>query len=74
MDSIFEPDISDEVNVDPPWGSSGRDFTLGIVSLGSKFLLDVLNSTEIRNFDTLEKQATERPSDTGLLTVCNHTR
>lgn len=74
MDTVCEPDASDGVPFEAPWGHLGRDFTLGVVSLASKFLLNVLNSTDIHNGDTLQKQATERPPGVGLLTVCNHTR
>jgi monolysocardiolipin acyltransferase len=74
MDAICDIDLDDGVSVEPPWGAHGRDFTLGVVSFGSKFLLNILNSTEVRNGDSLYKHATERPTGVGLLTVCNHTR
>lgn len=74
MDAICEPDPFHGVPIDAPWGKLGRDFTLAFVSIGSKFVLNVLNTTRITNPERIEKAASERPPGTGLLTVCNHTR
>ncbi len=60
--------------VGPPWGSFGRDATLGVVSLGSKFLLQWLNTFTTTNVSILQDAVKERPAGQGLLTVCNHTR
>lgn len=73
MDAICEDPI-EGVPIDAPWGDLGRNFTLGLVSIGSKFVLNVLNTTKIYNVEGIEEIATNRPSGTGLLTVCNHTR
>ncbi len=74
MDAICEPDPIHGVPIDAPWGRLGRDLTLAFVSIGSKFVLNVLNTTRFTNVERIEKAATERPPGTGLLTVCNHTR
>ncbi|CAL8463510.1 g3044 [Coccomyxa elongata] len=73
MDAICEPDPIHGVPFDAPWGRLGRDLTLALVSIGSKFVLNVLNTTRFTNVERIEKAATERPPGTGLLTVCNHT-
>ena len=74
MDSIVESEHPQGVPVEPPWGSVGRDFTLGIVSLGSKFVLSWLNTYTTNNLAILQEAVRHRPDGTGLLTVCNHTR
>lgn len=74
MDAICETDPLEGVPTDAPWGHFGRNLTLGLVAIGSKFLLNVLNTTKINNQDRTERAVSERPSGTGLLTVCNHTR
>ncbi|CAK0739091.1 hypothetical protein CVIRNUC_001135 [Coccomyxa viridis] len=73
MDSAIESEHPQGVPVEPPWGSLGRDFTLGVVSLGSKLILRWLNTYNTTNLATLEEIVRHRPDGTGLLTVCNHT-
>ena len=74
MDTAVESEHLQGVPVKPPWGSLGRDFTLGVVSLGSKVILRWLNTYNTTNLATLEEAVRHRPDGTGLLTVCNHTR
>eukprot|EP00959_Pyramimonas_sp_CCMP1952_P022169 466179-Pyramimonas_sp.AAC.2 len=58
----------------PPFGiQCTRNFFMGLVALGSKFVFDVLNSTEIKNHDGYLKAAMSRPAGQGLITVANHT-
>jgi hypothetical protein len=74
MDTAVDIDIRDGVSIDSPWGDLGRDLALCLVSLGSKFLLTVLNRTSVVNGEALQQQVMHRPVGEGLLTVCNHTR
>lgn len=71
MDSLLD---FDQEYLGPPWGPYGRDLTLGIVSLASKFILQVLNSTKVLNQDTYTELVHNRPHGAGLLTISNHTR
>jgi hypothetical protein len=71
MDSLLD---FDQEYLDAPWGPYGRDLTLGIVSLASKFILQVLNSTKVLNHDTYKDLVHNRPEGLGLLTISNHTR
>ncbi|KAF6249537.1 hypothetical protein COO60DRAFT_950041 [Scenedesmus sp. NREL 46B-D3] len=70
MDSLLD---FDQEYLGPPWGPYGRDLTLGIVSLASKFILQVLNSTKVLNQDTYTELVHNRPHGAGLLTISNHT-
>lgn len=75
MDSLLEPeDRLREQYLRAPWGEVGRSATLGVVSLFSKFLLRVLNTTTIDNLDRFHREVLDRPEGLGLITVCNHTR
>lgn len=76
MDSIVDPpdDLIATEPCLPPWGPYGRDFTLGLVSLWSKFVLKVWNSTEVENKEDFLKQTMHRDEGQGLITVANHTR
>ena len=74
MDSAVDIDYHDGVPIDSPWGDIGRDLALCLVSLGSKFLLNLLNSTTVVHAEGLEQQVRDRSPGIGLLTVCNHTR
>ena len=74
MDSVVDIDHQDDFPVDSPWGDVGRDLALCLVSLTSKFLLSVLNTTTVVNGETLQREVMDRPAEVGLLTVCNHTR
>jgi hypothetical protein len=71
MDSLLD---FDQEYLGPPWGPYGRDVTLGIVSLASKFILQVLNRTKVLNHDTYKDLVRNRPQGVGLLTISNHTR
>lgn len=71
MDSTLEPE---EPITSPPWGEFGRVFTLAIVSLTGKFVLNWWNSTKISNQSTLLKLLQQRDKGLGLITVSNHTR
>lgn len=71
MDSLLEHD--DDI-LNPPWGSYGRDITLGIVSGVSKLLLTVLNKTIVDGLDRFRSYVMHRPPALGLLTYCNHAR
>lgn len=71
MDSTLEPE---EPIISPPWGEFGRVFTLAIVSLTGKFVLNWWNSTKISNHSTLLDLLYHRDKGLGLITVSNHTR
>jgi monolysocardiolipin acyltransferase len=74
MDSLLEPeDQLREKYLSPPWGDHGRSFTLGTVSLFSKFLLHVLNTTNVDNLPKFHDHVLNRPENIGLITVSNHT-
>jgi monolysocardiolipin acyltransferase len=74
MDSLLEPeDQLREKYLSAPWGDLGRSATLGIVSLFSKFLLRVLNTTNVNNLPTFHDHVLNRPENVGLITVSNHT-
>lgn len=57
----------------PPWGPLGRSITLGAVSTIARFVLHVLNKTEIHNHQRLLDAVENRPPGAGLITVANHT-
>ena len=71
MDSTHEPE---DPITSPPWGEFGRVVTFGFVSLVSKFVFNVWNTTHINNQAELLKQVQHRPKGRGLITVSNHTR
>eukprot|EP00882_Tetradesmus_deserticola_P034280 GHRQ01039280.1.p1 GENE.GHRQ01039280.1~~GHRQ01039280.1.p1 ORF type:complete len:151 (-),score=9.98 GHRQ01039280.1:36-488(-) len=71
MDSLLD---FDQEYLGPPWGPYGRDLTLGFVSLASKFIMQVLNSTKVLNHNTYQELVLNRPQGVGLLTISNHTR
>ena len=58
----------------PPWGVLGRDFTLGIVSGGSKVILQVLNTLHVKGEESFRSQVFNRQPGTPLFTVSNHIR
>lgn len=58
----------------PPWGPWGRDVTLGVVSGGSKFLLQVLNRLDLKGGDLVQRYILNKEQDRPLFTVCNHIR
>ena len=74
MDSIVDIELQEGIPVDSPWGDTGRDLALCLVSLTSKVLLCVLNTTTVVHGETMQREVMERPKEVGLLTVCNHTR
>ena len=74
MDTAVDIEPPQGVPVSPPWGSFGRNVTLGVVSAGSNFLLRWLNTYKTTNLSTLQDAVRDRPEGRGLLTVCNHTR
>lgn len=71
MDSLLDYDAE---YLRPPWGKYGRDLTLGLVSLASKFVMQVLNTTRVLNHDVYTNLVFNRPAGVGLLTISNHTR
>ena len=71
MDSTLEPE---EPIISPPWGEFGRVFTLAVVSLTGKFVLNWWNTTKIANQSTLLELLQQRDKGVGLITVSNHTR
>jgi hypothetical protein len=74
MDGLLDFDADYRRALTAPWGPYGRDLTLGVVALASKFLLQVLNSTTVLGHDTYTDLVYKRPPGVGLLTVSNHTR
>lgn len=75
MDSLLEPeDRLRQQYLSAPWGELGRSATLGLVSLFSKFLLQVLNNTRVHGLDRFRAEVLEREEGVGLITVSNHTR
>ncbi len=74
MDTLADvEDLNDPVTL-PPWGQIGRNFTLGVVSLAGKFVLQVCNRMEITNHSRLTELVVNRPPSVGLITVSNHAR
>jgi len=74
MDSLIEPEEQlSQKAIEAPWGEYGRSATLGVVSLFSKAVLLLLNSTTITGADIFEHHTVHRPPGTGLITVSNHT-
>lgn len=71
MDSIVEPEEDFTL---PPWGTLGRDITLGLVSLGSNLIMHVFNRLSIDGHEQFQRYVMHREPGTALLTVCNHTR
>jgi hypothetical protein len=71
MDSLLD---FDEDILRPPWGPYGRNLTLGVVSGVSKLLLNVLNTTVVKDLDRLHQLVMHRDRGVGLLSFCNHTR
>ena len=75
MDSLLEPEDSlREQYLSAPWGDLGRSATLGLVSLVSKFVLRVMNTTEADDLQTFQEHILDRKPGLGLITVSNHTR
>jgi monolysocardiolipin acyltransferase len=75
MDSLLEPeDHLSQQHLEAPWGAYGRSVTLGVVALGSKFVLNIWNTTYIEGIEAFRQQVLKRPEGVGLITVCNHTR
>lgn len=69
--------MSDDGEVDytlPPWGVLGRNFTLGVVSGGSKLVLQVLNTLHVRGGESFRNHVLDREPGTPLFTICNHIR
>lgn len=58
----------------PPWGTAGRNLTLGVVSGGGKFVLQVLNTLHVNGLDRLQQHVLQRENGRPLFTVCNHNR
>ena len=74
MDSLEDkPDI-DRSLTDPPWGELGRSATLGVVSLISKFILNVMNDFHLEGGEVFLRHILHREPGVGLITVSNHTR
>ncbi len=77
MDSLLEPEdaLFAQRALAAPWGELGRSWTLGLVSLLSKFWLHVLNDFRVEEgLDTFYQHTMAREEGRGLITVCNHTR
>lgn len=75
MDSLIEPEEElAKQYLTPPWGDLGRSATLGIVSLVSKLVLQVLNTSVSDGLDKFRDAVLDRPKGIGLITVSNHTR
>ena len=77
MDSLLEPEdaLFAQRALAAPWGELGRSWTLGVVSLLSKFWLHVLNDFRVEEgLDTFYQHTMAREEGQGLITVCNHTR
>jgi hypothetical protein len=75
MDSLIEPEEElAKKHLKAPWGELGRSATLGIVSLVSKFVLQVMNTFESDGLDKFRAAVIDRPEGVGLITVSNHTR
>jgi len=75
MDSLLEPEDSlRQEYLRAPWGELGRSATLGVVSLISKAVLKVMNSTHVENLETFTDHVLNRQEGVGLITVSNHTR
>eukprot|EP00210_Caulerpa_lentillifera_P006325 g6041.t1 len=73
MDSVVDdPDLPMDYETSP-WGSFGRSLTLGFVSLCSKFVMQVMNTTSVHNGEIYIKATTQRDRGLGLITVSNHT-
>lgn len=74
MDSVIDdPDLPLDYEASP-WGAFGRSLTLGFVSLCSKFVMHVMNTTSVHNGEVYIKTTTQRDAEIGLITVSNHTR
>ena len=73
MDDIAGLGPDDEIT-SPPWGEMGRVVTLGLVSLFSKAVLTVANTTEVKNQEVFDEHVMRREAGVGLLSVSNHTR
>lgn len=71
MDSLVEPE---EDFSQPPWGELGRAFTLGVVSMGCKAVMHVMNTLHISGQDRFQDAVLRREEGQALFTVCNHTR
>ena len=75
MDSLLEPEDSlREQYLSAPWGELGRSATLGVVSLVSKFVLRVMNTTEVDDLQIFHDHILHRKPSLGLITISNHTR
>jgi len=75
MDSLIEPEEElAKKYLKAPWGELGRSATLGIVSLVSKFVLQVMNTFVSDGLDKFRAAVIDRPEGVGLITVSNHTR
>ena len=57
---------------EPPWGPLGRDFVLGTVSGFGKIWLQIFNTFNVENHETLLRCTLERHQGDGLITVSNH--
>lgn len=76
MDGLLEPEdsLARRAALEAPWGEYGRSLTLGWVSLLSKLVLRVLNTTTVEGLETYHRAVMQREEGLGLITVCNHTR
>lgn len=75
MDSLIEPEEElAKKYLKAPWGELGRSATLGIVSLVSKFVLQVMNTFVSDGLNEFRATVLDRPEGVGLITVSNHTR
>eukprot|EP00887_Chlorella_sp_A99_P007893 scaffold20.g7893.t1 len=69
MDSLLEPeDTLGRQALQAPWGAYGRSATLGVVSLLSKLLLNVLNTTTVDGLGRFRQTVMEREEGVGLIT------
>ena len=66
--------MSDVDYTQPPWGIYGRDLVLGVISGGSKAILQGLNQFNVNGLERFQNAVLNRPQGTALFTVSNHTR
>lgn len=73
MDATVEHDELSQEYLAAPWGAWGRTATLSLVSLVSKFIINVMNTSHFNNTEVLMEAIEQRPKEVGLITVSNHT-
>lgn len=73
MDALLE--LDDDI-LHPPWSPVGRAVTLGLVSVGAKVVMHLLNrvSVDQEGLKRFRELTMQREPGVGLLTYSNHTR